>query len=457
MNSFLEVCQRAQTGPAVDEQSFDLDRVFGVARKLCEQYGIVYDPENPVPSDHDLADRTYQAGLDFLCEVGVYCPDTRRVIRFSREEILDAVANAPGRCLMGEDEDRGAFRPRKPDSDTQPWFHVGTGIVNTDERIAQNLVRAYAGIEQTNSLSVPALETVDGHLVTAGTPTEIHAAIRSIRIARDAARDAGRAGLPIANCIAAAGTSLATIAASAPQFGLRSSDGWLVGFRAEMKMGLDTLNKAAYLKRWGANIGAESGPLVGGYAGGPAETAVATVACTLAGRVLLDAAYHLTFPVSITKACSTPRDVLWSVAVRSQAISRNTREPVLNLGYIAAGPMTKQFYYESAAYIAMSIASGMSTQTTHPARAVLNDHVTPMEMRGAVELAEGCVGMTRVEANELVKELLPRYEDKIDDAPSGKKYQECYDLESAKPRPEYADLYGEVKEELRAMGVRYQS
>lgn len=457
MVSLLEVCQRAQTGPMIDQQSFDLDLVYHTANKLSEKYAISYDPENPVPADDDLADRLYQAALDFFCEVGVYCPDTSRIIQFSREEVSEAVDNLPGRCVMGEGKDRFVFTPRKPDSDTTPWFHVGTGIVNTDERIVFNLVNAYANIKQANSISAPALEKVEGQIVTCGTPVEIYGAIRGIRIARDALRHAGRPGLAIGNCISTAGTAFATVAASAPQFGLRPSDGWLIASLAEMKATVEMMNKTAYLANWGANIGGESGPLVGGYAGGPAGTAIISVAYIFMGILVFNADYHLNFPIHISKGCSSSRDVLWCSAVSAQAISRNIRQPVWYLGYIAAGPMTKQFYYESAAYIAAAISSGVSTQTTHPAKAVLNDYVTPMEMLGSVELAETCTGMKRTEANTIVKELLKKYEDIIDTAPVGKKYQECYDINTGKPCQEYVDLYGEVKEELRSLGIPYKT
>lgn len=454
MMGMSEICRRARTGPFMKADAFDLDVLYANARQLSEKYRINYDPQNPVPSDDDLADRTYKAAVDFVVAVGVYCPDTGGIIKFTREEVLGAVANSRGSCTMGEGKDRFIWTPRRPDSDLKPWFHVGTGIFVTDERIAFNLTKAYAQIEQANSVSVSALEKIDGQKSESGTPTEILAAIHSIKIARSALSHAGRPGLAIGNCISAAGTSLATIAASAPQFGLRPSDGWLVGAHAEMKFTMDMLNKATYLSCWGANIGNESGPLVGGYGGGPAEVAIINVAYRLIGLLVLNCDYHLTFPVHITRSCSTTRDVLWTVAVSSQAISRNTRELVWSLGYIAAGPMTKQFFYESAAYIATAISSGLSTQTCHPARAIRNDYITPMEMLGSVELTQSCVGLKRTEANELVKELLSRYEDKIDDAPKGKKYQECYDVNTGRPIQEYADLYGEVKEELHALGFR---
>ena len=65
------------------EESFDLDRVYSKARKLCDRYGITCDPEFPVPHDDGLADRTFRAAIDFVVEVGAFCPDTGRNIRFT--------------------------------------------------------------------------------------------------------------------------------------------------------------------------------------------------------------------------------------------------------------------------------------------------------------------------------------------------------------------------------------
>ena len=102
MIRMAEICKRINEGPKMSHDVFDLDVVFMTARSLCEKYKIVYDPDTPVPSDDDLADRTFQAAIDFVVQVGVFCPDTKTVIKFSREEVLDAAANAPGRCIMGE-------------------------------------------------------------------------------------------------------------------------------------------------------------------------------------------------------------------------------------------------------------------------------------------------------------------------------------------------------------------
>ena len=63
--------------------------------------------------------------------------------------------------------------------------------------------------------------------------------------------------------------------------------------------------------------------------------------------------------------------------------------------------------------------------------------------------------MTRKDANTLVKKLLSKYEDGINDAPLGKKFSECYDLEKVIPTQEYLDLYDEVKKEASSYGLDY--
>lgn len=288
MIGITEICRRIETGHKMSAETFDLDVVFANARRLCEKYGIVYDVTNPVPSDDDLADRTFQADVDFVVDTGVYCPETRSIIKFTRDEVLVAVSNARGHCIMGEDDDRYEWTPRLPDSNTKPWYHVGTGIINTDECIAFNLVKSYAGIKQANSVSVPALEKINGQMVVSGTPTEVLGSIRGIKIARDALQDAGRPGLAIGNCISTAGTALATIAASSPQFGLRPSDGWLVGAHAEMKFNMSAKNKTAYLSSWGANITNESGTMLGGYGGGTQGVDILNVEYRMDGMLVLD-------------------------------------------------------------------------------------------------------------------------------------------------------------------------
>lgn len=454
MFDLVKIYQRAQQGPKMSAETFDLDRLYATLTSLVSKYDIKYDPDNPVPSDDALADKVFDAALDFFVQCGVYIQPTKTVVSFSREEVSEAVANRSGQCRFGEGKEARIFRSRKPDSSTRPWCHVGSGIVASSEEIASKIVEGNASIKAADSMSVNALDKIDGHNITTGQPTEIIGAIRSIKIARQACRAAGRPGLPIINGIAAAGSAIATVAAAAPQFEWRPTDGILVGSFAEFKTNWEMMAKITYCVSSGFNIGLASAPMLGGYGGGPEATAILNTAYVLFGMLVYQCNYYLSLPLHINLSCSTTRDVIWATAVSCQALSRNTNMPTLALAYAAGGPMTESFYYESAAFIAASIASGVSIQTPHPAKAVLPDYVTPLEMKTTTEMALACTGMTRTEANDVVEALLPKYEQGLSTASVGKSYTECFDLKTGKPKDEYLTFAEKVKKELLNLSIR---
>ncbi|MBA7642405.1 hypothetical protein ES703_50098 [subsurface metagenome] len=75
-------------------------------------------------------------------------------------------------------------------------------------------------------------------------------------------------------------------------------------------MDFGVMNKVSYLLNWGANIGAETSPILGGYSGGPARTAVLSTAYILMRLLALRGNYQLTFPFHFNYGCSTSRDVI---------------------------------------------------------------------------------------------------------------------------------------------------
>lgn len=457
MLNFLDVYERALKGPIMTEQDFDMKVFIPTLRRVVKEYGIQYDKENPVPADDAAADNLFNAAVEFLSQTGVYCQDTNRVIQFSKREIMDAVHEASGKCFAGEGKEAGIFTRRRPDDGKIPWLHVGSGIVATSEELMTNLIEGYGSIPEADSISISALDNIRGIPAMAGSPAELYAAIRGIKIGREALRRAGRPGLPIMNLISTAAAAVTTIAASAPQFGLRPTDGWLVGAISEMKIDFGAMNKSAYLLNWGANIGAETAPILGGYCGGPEGTAVVSTAYILMGLLVQKGSYQLTFPVHFTHGCSTTRDVLWVVSTSCQAASRNIPMPVIWLGYMAGGPNTKSYFYESAAYLLCAVTSGAaSVQTPHPAKAVKLDGITPMEAKFGVEMGCTASKLKREQAGELVIQLLEKYESQIGTAPTGSSYQECYDATTGKPGEDYIRLYNEIKEQLVTMGVPFE-
>ena len=59
----LGVLDRAETGPIMDEKEFEKILVAPTSKRLVKQYEIKRDPNVIVPSDDDMADRLYQAGI----------------------------------------------------------------------------------------------------------------------------------------------------------------------------------------------------------------------------------------------------------------------------------------------------------------------------------------------------------------------------------------------------------
>jgi len=452
MLDFFEVIRRALNGPYYSEHDFDMKVVVPKLRQVVKKYGIRWDGQTPIPNDDKLADDVFQAALELCAETGAYCTDTSRVIRFTKEELLEGLRDAPASPVFGEGRDRKTMVGRKPESSIPPWCYVGAGGATcSSEDVFVRLVEGYGRNPLSDSITCPTLTKINGMDIVTGSPLELLACIRSVELARAALRRAQRPGLPIMNSVATAVTDTAKIAAS--EFGLRDSDCWVLGFAAEFKVAFPRMNEVAYILSRGGQLLGEAGPILGGYAGGPEGVAVVGVAYLLYAILILRASCHLNVPVDL-RGCSSSRPLLWSQSVATQAISRNSHLPLLYYTYCAAGPMTEMNLREIAAGMITGVVSGGNIEFGGVGAAKNTDHLSPVEPRFATEVAHAAVGMSRVEANEIVKKLLVTYEDKLLDPPKGTRFQESHDWDSITPCQEYKDLVGRVKEELASYGLK---
>jgi methylamine--corrinoid protein Co-methyltransferase len=452
MLDFFEIVRRALNGPYYTEHDFDMKVVVPNLRAVVKKHGIRYDPQNAIPNDDKLADDVFQAALE-LCETtGSFCTDTHRVIRFSREELLEGLRDAPAGPAFGEGRDRKIMLGRKPESSLPPWCYVGAGGATcSSEEVFVRLVEGYGRNPLTDSVTCPTLTKINGMDIVAGSPLELLACIRSVELARAALRRAQRPGLPIMNSIATAVTDTAKIGGS--EFGLRDSDCWVVGFAAEFKVGFQRLNEAAYILARGGQILGECGPILGGFAGGAEGVAVVSTAYLLHSILILRASAHLTFPLHM-RGWNSSQQLLWAQSLATQAISRNTHLPQLWYTYCAAGPMTDMNLYEIASGMIAGVVSGGNIEFGGVGAARNVDHLSPVEPRFATEVAHAAVGIGRAEANEIVKGLVACYADRLTDPPKGTPFQESHDMDSVQPCQEYVDLVGRMKDELRARGLR---
>ncbi|HEB29785.1 MAG TPA: monomethylamine:corrinoid methyltransferase [Spirochaetes bacterium] len=64
-------------------------------------------------------------------------------------------------------------------------------------------------------------------------------------------------------------------------------------------------------------------------------------------------------------------------------------------------------------------------------------------------------GIGRKDASKMVKTLLNLYEKDIKNAPIGKSFRECYDIDTVKPKDEYLKLWSKTRARLKDMGLDF--
>jgi methylamine--corrinoid protein Co-methyltransferase len=457
MIDFWDVVNRSENGEMMAEGEFDR-QVGRVAREVTKKYKITFNPEEVICSDDSLADRLFDAAVEFFLEVGVYCTDTGRVMKFDRGELFDALEAGVNEIVWGEGRDQRVQRNRKVEDSRPPFCNFTlVGTPYSEETFLQAAMSAakepLADCFSAGSL----LHSLGGVEVRSGSPIEVEAAIWDIGKRREAARRVGYPGKGMYTMVSCAEKADAMIAAARPEFGALARDGMLCGAIAEMKVDYDRMKKVPFLRRTTYSIGGLYGPLMGGYAGGPEGTCMALVAHHFLGRLAFETEYSCCFPIEIHETCNTTRRMLWLVSTAHQALARNTHLLHFANTFIAAGPCTDVACYE---LICHGITAAVSGSDLSPAAVARNRHperCTGMEGRICAEAARATtrMGMSRKEANALVKKILPKYEDKISEAPIGKTISECYDMERVEPTPEYLDLYEKVKKDISSLGLDY--
>jgi methylamine--corrinoid protein Co-methyltransferase len=453
MIDLIEVFDRADHGPLISDTDYYMGRFVPKLAEVIARYRIKWDKNTIVNTDDDLADRCFQAAIDLLAEAGAYCSDSNRVMEFSRDEVLRAVEQAPRSARFGEGREAKTMYGRSVDDPSRPWIHIGGGIYTTDEQIYLDTVEGMAAICIADSLSVPSILHLRGKDARVRSPQELLSAIKTVILAREGIRRSGRAGLPIINGISAASNAVSMIAAAAPQFGLRITDGFLVDFLSEMIVNYEALQKVAYFSSISANIGSTSTPLFGGYAGGAEGVAVLATCYLIMGSLIYRGSYHYNAPLHQSLHLSSTKPLLWAIGMSNQANARNMRYPTVNLPYLGGGAGSRMFHYEMAAYMLAVVPAGGNIFSGHPAKSVEPDSLLPWDHQFHAEIGLASAKYTRRDAEPLAQAFFKKYEGTIKSPEAGFRYAQVYDLKTKKiVNQDYLRIQDEVRAEFRGMG-----
>jgi len=452
----ISVLQRAENGPLILAKDFDRKILTPNIKRVVKEHDIRYDPENPVPSDDSLAKDVWDAGVDLFLTVGTFCTTTSRRMLFTEDELKEALWNYHDTLEIGGGQDRKVWTARKVEDTRWPGcLFSPVGVRCTEENFVHMLM-AYMQEPLADGVSTPILERVEGEYTKTYSPFEQQGGVVHAQYSRQAAVRVGRPGIPIV----LTGTALSAasqLASSDPEWGARPIDLRLVSVVSELKIDYELLNKALHFRHYGGNIGTLTGPLYGAYAGIEGTTVVG-VASHLQGLMVNQGDFTCYFPVHFRYFNNTSREMLWLTSLSYQALAGNSKLISGSNGFAVAGPCTDMVLYEAGLHGIVSAVSGAAV--LWEIASAMNKHLertTPIEARMACEtgLAATNSRLKRSDANEIVKRVLPKYENKFDSPPLGKTFPECYDVKSLKPTEEYMELYRRIRREFEELGLKY--
>lgn len=453
-----DIWERADSGPMIPGKTFDTRVVFPAVQRLVQKYSIKYEPEIIVPLDDAMIDRAYEAGLELLVEVGMLCTTSERVIKFTRDEVLDTLAIFRPVVVLGQGEEAVEVVHRGIEDERVPRVFGGPISCPVSEDLVLPAYEAYAR-EPALDAFLPGTQTaVRGRDVKPDTPLEICAEKLTLAHIREALRRANRPGLPIlgSNYI----SSMAPVAAM-HEDGYRTSDVVCLTLETQMKVNYGAMSIAEAARSYGCHFSANGTGFIGGFFGGPEGAAIGLVAETLGAYLVYgrpDIMACFAADMMYVPGCAA-RQPMWVASLVQAALARHTNFVWWATAPYAAyaGPCTDMYFYEIAASTAAQVICGGNPMHGSGRMGVgLDAFGGPLDTRFTRDVAVATTKLDRREANDIVNRILSQYEDRIfaRNPPHGKTFQECNDLDTLQPTQEHLDLYETTKKELRGLGLR---
>jgi len=454
INNYLDIIHRSKTGPEVSKQDWDMEHVVLPTMDLVKKYDLKWDRDVIIPEDNAMIDRIFQAGLELAESSGIYCITTGRVIQFSQDELLQGLADAPQRLQMGEGEDACTLYARKMMDDRTPLICAGNPGVPTPEDIFVPYTESCMQEPIVDMATCGSITQIDGQAVEAGGPMEVYAARWELQTLRAILRRIGRPGMGLLAGQSAV-TELGDLAISHPDY-LRPVDAHLVALFNELIIDQVNVVRALNSVAYGMRNASLATVMVGGLGGDAPGAAVMQAASLMLANLVCRADYHLLHPIHIRHVATSTRGVMWVQSVVAQAFARNAPCIIVADIYPKSGALTEELLYEVAANAIAVTVSGGHLEGVGAADG-LTPNGTGLDARwmGEVGHAVAKGGMSLRDANEMVRQLLPRYEHvfQMKDGNPGSRFDQAYDLNTVQPVPAWQDMYERVKVAVRVMGL----
>jgi len=453
MVTLLEIAERTQTGEKMEDKKWD--RLFyETISRLVKKYEIAAPAQHRyINMDDGIVERAYEAAIDFLEAMGVYCLSTRRRVALTRREILTAVREAPTEILMGCERDRRVWKQRQVEG--REKLNICPGHHSPfSEDLAGLVVSNFAQIPRTDFIEGFNFTHVDGREIL-GPPMEVYASRRQIQWMREGVRKAGRPGLAVVYYpINTRAEDL--IGVMDPEQGLRRTDGILLSLLPDLKMEQDMLSAAMVYEEYGSFKLSGSFAIIGGFCGGIEGAIIEGIAKPIAAMMVYRDYIHYTGVEHVHML--NGRQILipyvnWARSVVNQVLNRFTHTICMRWVIPTSGPGTELSLWEVAMQAVEAPINGMNLYAPRHCRTTMNHGQTPLEAEWMIEVSDAVIeeGLDRRAGNELLGRIAALYEGEKPAA--GLDIQECYDLIHHQPKEPYAEAYRRVKTKLRDMGL----
>lgn len=454
MLNYMEILDRAQNGPYITEENWDLDKVAMTTAKLVRKYKLTWDPEEIITTDPGLADTIFEAGLELAKELGCYSRSTERIIEFEPGELEEGLRRMPQSLVMGEGKDARTLYPRQIMDERLPLVWVGNPGAPHPAELFKPSVISWAQEPIADMLTCGTLTHVDGREIRTGDPIEIIANRRELQILHQALREVGRPGMGMLAAQSSV-SEIGNLAVAHPDY-LRPCDAHLIPMLNEMKMDHRNIARVVNSLEYGMRNASLVCVIVGGLGGDAPGSAVVNVASFILSNLTSLADYMLLHPIHMRHVATTTRATLWVESIVQQAFARNAPCIMVTDVYPKSGAMTRELLYETATNAIVITVTGGHLEGCGSADGLLPNG-TGLEARfmGEVGHAVTRQGLNLKEANDLVLRLLTKYE-QVFEQPEGNpgvRFDEAYDIQTMRPVPEWQQMYEQIKAEVRKMGL----
>ncbi len=450
----MDIIQRSLTGPLMDEEDFNDNHVTRGIKRVVKEYEIQINQDQIINQDDALADRVWNAAVDFLAECGIYCQTTNRVILYDKKEILEILKYAPKNVWIGKGTDAVQEVARKIEDPRRPLLmgsSIGTPI--EDQYFVPSMI-SYIQEPEVDVTMAPTLTNIFGYDIRTRSPLEIMSSWREVELTLEAMRRAGRPGMGFTG-VGSSISDVGQLSADGPG-GLRRTDLHTFGIISELKTNFEILNKLTHILIRDGIVDPYANPIYGGLGGGMDGQAVLITAAMIALNVFFLAACVGTSPTHPFNFNDTGKELLISSGLSFQAMARNSKLMTNLTNTPVGGPGTKTLLYECIALtVMMTVSGGSRILGPRSATGSITGHFSGLEARFTGELLTAASQLTRDQAEEIVQKAYHKYENDLTQKPYGKHFKDVYDLKTIQPTAEWLKMYDEVKNEAAGWGLSF--